>query len=343
MWPYDELAVSQGRSSSEFLIQTPWLSVTVNPAAEDLARVAAIATKIQTGALGADDRFELTWLLKPLTALPLAYFLPRPAEELLGPDHHSVLKPVATNLGPERVWTWDLDATLQFCQTPQGYDPLSLLSVARRFHLIDLLQGNPLAEAMALIRTFPANSERHRQATAIIVRQNHYVTSRCDSSLAPAVAIAQSAASAVSEFINAEKGHDKLLEKALRSLVADPQTVPVLPATAMLMDLLQLSASRNLLGFALAVDIFERASYSEKDPLAAFLADGGYDRAAKQIDVHKKINDSGDHENVSLGLLAQMAAVDRDYATEALRLAEAVSQAVLGVSSQILNAVTGLA
>ena len=108
------------------------------------------------------------------------------------------------------------------------------------------------------------------------------------------------------------------------------------------MDLLRQSASRNLLGFALAVDIFERASYTEKDPLASFLSEGGYERAAKQIDVHKKINDLGDHENVSLGLLEKMAPVDRAYATEALRLAEAVSQAVLGVSAQILDAVKNL-
>jgi hypothetical protein len=170
-----------------------------------------------------------------------------------------------------------------------------------------------------------------------MVRQNHYITQRCRASLLPAIRTAQSAKPLVEAFIREENGHDRILEIALKSLVDDPESVPVSSQSKLVMHLLSWAGQRNFLGFAMAVDCFERSTYEDVDPLAQLLLKGGFEKAAKQVNRHKEINDAGEHENVACGLLRPMAPVSVPYATEALRIAELVTLAVNTVAQSAVD------
>jgi hypothetical protein len=91
------------------------------------------------------------------------------------------------------------------------------------------------------------------------------------------------------------------------------------------MHLLEFCAHRNFLAFAIAIEMFERSNYDECDPMAQALKKGGFAKSADFINVHMKINDQGDHENIARTFLQFMDLCNRDYAREALRLAELLS------------------
>ncbi|MDQ3233835.1 MAG: hypothetical protein M3Q07_18615, partial [Pseudobdellovibrionaceae bacterium] len=173
----------------------------------------------------------------------------------------------------------------------------------------------------------------YRRMVMLLVRQNHYVTEQCQASLAPALDLAGQAKDHVAGFMAAEKGHDLILGSALKSMTDDLSSLPVCLSTRTLMKLLKFVAGRNLLAFAMVIEMFERSSYESIDPLASLLAKGGFDKAASLVNRHKEINDAGGHENIAASFLEFMAPCNPDYALEAMHLAELVSV--------ISNSVTG--
>jgi len=372
MWPYDELTASRGPTSHEFKIQTPWVSLKLKADESNHSRLEALVEKIQNGTLTLDDRHEASWMLRSLLDYPIAYILPRAAPQFTNGDSHQLLDLEYQKISPlifveqgvaslfdttafnqsylakafsAREWNWDLEASLQFSKVSAStseFDPYSLLSLARRFSLVESTRLSKTRDLFELVTTLKTDPAKHKNACALVLRQNHYVTQKCNASLQPALELAQRARPAVNEFISSELGHDKLLARALLSLDQDPESTAVADSSAALMEILKLSASRNFLAFALAVDIFERSAYAERDPLATLLDAGGFENAAKQIDVHKGINDSGAHENISLQFLQFMGPVSEAYATEALRFAELVSALVQSVSAEIAEKVREL-
>ena len=76
----------------------------------------------------------------------------------------------------------------------------------------------------------------------------------------------------------------------------------------------------------MAVDIFERNGYDDKDKLAELLKTGGMHQSAKGLDRHMQINDAGDHENVALSFIEYMAPVSKGYLQEALQICELTSR-----------------
>lgn len=217
-----------------------------------------------------------------------------------------------------------------------GYDPESLFSISRRFHLLNDIENNKTAELLEFMSTLQKGSPEFNKISAVVMRQNHYITENCEKVLSAALPLAQSAEPAVSGFIRAEAGHDKILAKALRALGTDAQSVPVLDCVTSLMELFHLAAKRNFLAFSMIVDIFERTSYRSEDPFAKVLQEGGAKAAASQIEVHREINDFGGHENIAIEFLKDMGPVSEEYATEALRLTELVTQVVHSISKDTL-------
>jgi len=358
-WPYDEVSIArESPSSPRFLISAPWLTFAVKVDDDSLAKTDAIVGKIQSGTLCAEDSDDLTWFLSALAKRPVAYILPRGHE--FGTDTHQLIDQTIDYSSPRSAvnslvseknsltsryaeqalpmpWSWDHRAVLDFARTPTGLDPESLFSVARRFHLLNDLENNKTGELLEYVQTLKNDSEKFRQASALIVRQNHHITQKCDPTLRAALPLAKGAEKMVLDFIQAESGHDKILLKALTALGVTPDSVPALDVTVALMDVFQIAARRNLLGFAMIVDIFERTSYQEEDPMTSLLKSGGEERAGRQMDIHRAINDSGGHENVALGFLANMKSVDEAYASEALFLAELVTLIIHQVSSETLR------
>ncbi len=348
-WPYDEVKASR-EDGAKLVVSAPWLTFHIDINPQDADRAGRIAKKISAGQISADDLNDINWLFSSLSSYPFAYVLPRPSP--FGTDQH-VTSATTLNLNSPREtlaglgldsnvalthdWTWDTDAALGFSKTDAGFDPETLFSVARRFHLLNDMDNNKTAELLTFMGTLPKGSAEFRDNSALVMRQNHFITEKCEAVLSAALPLAQNAEGSIREFIQAEKGHDKILSRALHSLGADAQQVPVLDCVRVLMELFQLIATRNLLAFSMVVDIFERTSYHGNDPFAKVLQDGGEILAASQIELHRDINDSGGHENVAIGFLKDMQPVSADYAVEALRLSELLTQVIHQLSAETLT------
>jgi hypothetical protein len=367
-WPYDEVTLKPNDLGLGFVIETPWMNTKIQVAQDHLARVKALADKFSSGKLGPEHLGEINWLFRPLTALPLCYTLPRrkwpasldyhrtkdkklqnlvPIAFLLQcaiePAHASDVAKVAQDPIFSEDWRWDLAGALQFAKSDEGIDPLAFFSVVRRYHLLSAVEDNQTQRLYDFVKQLLPNTAAYHDACALMVRQNHYVTARCHQALTPALDLAQKARAQVQEFIAAEHGHDRILDIAIRSLGTEPDTIPVNSHTKVLMDLLQFAAQRNFLAFAMAVDFFERSSYQNADPLAMLLSEGGMKTAARQINKHMDINDAGGHENVAAQFLNFMGPIDRDYAEEALHLAEVITHVMNRISfgdQSLLNSKT---
>lgn len=359
-WPYDEVTLSFGANQTEIIVDSPWLTTTPIVREDQLPRVQKLVKAFTQKNFAELELSDVNWFFGPLATYPLCYILPGSP---LGPDvsSHELLDrsfiegtPKSTLLSiicdsghlqdAELIaqhplfqgdWKWDVEGAIEFASTPQGIDPRSLFTVARRYHLLSATADDKTRDLYEFVLSLGSESEELKRASALMVRQNHYVTQRCNSSLTPALGLCKSGAGPLGHFINEEQGHDRILFAALKSLVTDPLSVPVTSESKILMDLLGFSAGRNFLSFAINVDAFERSSYEDSDPLARVLREGGFDKASRQIDNHKAINDEGEHENLALSFINTIAPVSRDYAIEALRISELTSNLMNAVSSGV--------
>ncbi|MES2504016.1 MAG: hypothetical protein V4534_03975 [Myxococcota bacterium] len=342
-WPYEEvLFKATDLSRGQFALECPWLTseFEVVPNSKNFQ---ALTSHIDKPTLSPD----LAELWAGLSTLPIVYHLPRLypfgtdahfAKEVLACESPSSC---AQSLGIEadaffeKEWTWDHDAILKMAAIGDCafYDPITLLSIARRFHYLDCSDNkiDELYQKVASIQDIPTR----KQALATLVRQNHYVTEQCQSSLEPAMDLAGSAAQDLASFMNAERGHDKLLGRSLLALNAQSPSWAALDATQALMNILRVSAEKNFLAFCINLDFFEKPQFKEKDGLAELLENSAEFTAAKSLHIHKKINDEGGHESVPLTLLTHMRPVDKVYAHQALCLAELASFAIAQIPYQL--------
>lgn len=355
-WPYDEVSFGLSPETRVLSCKAPWLKIEVAIDDSEFSTISLITEKFHSQTISGNDVALVHSLMDRFQKFPVSYLLPSPKK---GNDIHAstgllekcpgLRQILARALRDESLTTtvdevlsflsrenfeWDAEAALNFASVNGQIHPESLFSVARRYHLIDTIQ-NDKGEAV-FSHTESLTPQERKQIVAILVRQNHFVTSRCQESLLPALALAQSSRTEVEDFIRAENGHDRILAMALKEITDTPELLPVAPTTICLMNLLKLTASTNFLAFAIAVDFFERSTYQESDPLAQLLVNAGFEKAAKQIERHREINDVGEHENVACEFLKPMQLCSADYALEALRLAETVSLVMNQVTSSAL-------
>jgi len=346
-WPYDEVSLKNIDSSGQFEISSPWLSFRFSLEPKDHARALSLARKIDAGDLKPSDLADLNWLFGAFAAYPLSYLLPRPG--LFGSDLAIVIPGIAlecpralsdfltkAQTSLPQTWLWELEPALTLSATAGGHDPFTLFSVARRYHLLSEVEKDETRALNEQVNALPQGSEAFVSASSLILRQNHYITQRCEEVLSAALPSCGSSRAAVQAFIDAEAGHDKILEKAFSKLAVAPSAIPVLPSVQALMDTFK-GAAENLLAFAMIVDIFERSDYAPEDPLAALLKKGGKEDAAKHIQNHRHINDLGGHENLALTFLDALKPVSAEYAEQALRLAELASCAAILQSTESLK------
>jgi hypothetical protein len=359
-WPYDEVMLDSPGEDNVVHIKSPWLTAKVKFKAEDRDRIENLAEKFSSQSLSATDIPLINWFFTELDHYPLCYIIPAPkAHET---DAHDIRDPSLLNLPfaeflrsiisqsnylnkdesakiaadfEQKDWSWDAEAALGFAQHQGKIHPESLFTVVRRFHLLDVLEKDQGKETFKFIESL--DGENFARAAAILVRQNHFVTQKCQEALLPANQIAGRARGQVEDFVKAENGHDLILNVALKALHPHPESLPVSLHTKALMSLLQFAAERNFLAFAMAVDFFERSSYEKIDPMAQLLLKGGFEKAAKQINRHMEINDAGGHENVACSFLEPMAPCSPDYALEALRIAETVSLLMNNITASALE------
>jgi hypothetical protein len=355
-WPYDEVIIQTNQNENEVLIDCPWLKSEIEIDTKDYPLAKALSAKMQTSGLEANDINAATSFFSALSSYPLSYILPRATwntnldtfkshfsnldekeifeflSEFLQEDINEGAKSLILN-----TWDWDTEGALNFSKTANGIDPVSLFTVARRFHLLSSVDTKSTEEIYNFVQSLDPSSELYQEACALMTRQNHYVTLLCGESLAPALENSGQAKHVVQEFIDDEFGHDRILAQALQSFGKSPEQIPVLLSSEILMKILKAAAKNNLLAFAMIVDFFERSSYQDSDPLAQVLRKGGYLKAAGQIDKHKDINDEGEHENVALEFLDYMGPCDNQYAAEALKIAELATYFMNSIASEAVS------
>ena len=306
-WPYDEVKLLKGKAPGEFVVQAPWISTQTVIGDNDIPRAARLADKYATETVGPTDLADINWFFGALRKYPLCYELARKqwAEDLDVPtlqdrslvdcppnkflelvisraEHFSAAQSVSESLPFLGDWSWDAQGALQFSVAQTGVDPKALFSVVRRFHLLNAMQWNRTSKLYEKVKARVAETDWFTNACQLMVRQNHYVTQRCDGALKPALTHAKSAREKVEDFIKDERGHDRILGLALVAMGVEAEAVPVTAQSKILMDLLEFCAQRNFLAFAMAVDMFEASPYQETDPLADVLTFGGFTQAAKQ-------------------------------------------------------------
>ena len=339
LWPYEELTLSRGRSPGEFVVSTPWCARAIQ--ASPTGR--ALADRILAEGANVEDLLDCySGLLQPLIHEPFCYILPRTAEASAG-DEPRFRSGAIDRLAADR-WTWDADAALAMSQLEgQGrHDPLTLLSVFRRYALLDGVEADANGALCARLESLAERPAALGRAAALVTAQNLHVTRRCEAALLAALPRAQRAAPALRAFIAAEKGHDRLLARALRSIV-EARNVPApwtrpLAHTVSLMDVFEAAGRANFLAFAFGVSLFEQADDSEEDRVAKAFAAGGLTEAAALLERHRAINVEGAHDRVVFELLRFMAPVTPEYARQAARWAERLSGLINGYAGSVEDA-----
>jgi hypothetical protein len=318
LWPYDEVQITQNEKGVNF--KAPWVSVSfpqkiADPVFERLLEIRA------SGPQNKDEVLLMDSLMRPVKKYPIYFFLPKPQRPV---DAH--LKGYSFQSAESIRWNMEPMFTLGQVQ-PGFYDVVSVLSYCRLFHLLDL--NRYLATVSRDIQLQDMSGESLRAATLLFLRQNHYVTQRCEEVLTPAVGLHPSSSNKVKEFIREEQGHDKLLALSFKELGVAEESIPVLPSLVAVMDFFAEIASTNLLGFCFVVDMFERSPEAGRNPIVQALTKLGELKAAKPIQAHSNINVHGGHDNESVEILDTLGAVPEAYVVEGVLLAQKASDLMI--------------
>ncbi len=360
--PYDELQIDFNETTNSLNLQVPWLKIATQVEVENPDILKKCLLNLKNGTVSASDLQTISTVLESFSKYPVYYIVPSPKKgdsfqitdtSLLGKKLPETLQQISVieknsleginganqqemlNAAARKEFSWNIEEALDFSSLGDEIHPESLLTVARRYYMLDSVENSKVVPVYQQIKNL-ADVQRVK-AVAFIVRQNHYVTERCLASVKPALLNSQNAKPKVEEFIREETGHDAILNRALKELGFQKENLPVSINAKAIMDLLGFAAKRNFLAFAIMVDFFERSNYSETDPLADLLIECGMAAAAKFINVHMNINDAGGHELMSLEFLKTMAPCSKEYATEALMLSELASVFMNRISAETLS------
>jgi hypothetical protein len=300
LWPYDECKFVFDQKTLELKISTPWQKATFSVASTKASQFEQLISALETPPTAGSLAF-ISKILSPFANHPFFYFLPRPLKKDLVLKNDSSLSSTTQE-------NWDTDLALQLSRIDNdNYDAVSLLTVLRRYYLLELLEKISDSPVLSLISQ-SSDGEKSKKALALLVRQNHFVTASCDDMLTPAIDLHPASAEKIREFIAAERGHDKILAHALKSMNVSPENEKILRSTMDLTTFFKTQATEDILTFSFMVDIFERSSNGEH-PLARVLREKGFEAAAKAIQNHANINIEEEHHNEGLEIIEGLGGI----------------------------------
>lgn len=319
LWPYDEVEIVKTDDGVQF--KAPWVNVTY-PQKVDTQAFERFENIKKNGPQSEADIQLVDSLLRPVAKYPLYFCLP---------NHN---KKIDTHLPAERTSStkasvlWETENILNFSQTPkERFDAISVLSCCRLSHLKDLMT---YLQTVAKDLKLPLlEGNKLREATLLFLRQNHYVTQRCEGVLTPAQNLHPNSTEKIKEFIREEQGHDKLLALSFKELNTSAESIQVLPSLVKLMDLFEQVAQVNLLAFCFIIDMFERSPEAGKNPMVQALLKLGEDKAAKPIQTHANINVHGGHDNESVEILDTVGLLPKWYIQEGIFWAQKASDLMI--------------
>lgn len=316
-WPYEEVEIKT--NNSKLHITCPWLKVSLGFEASE-SEVQSVLDILEEGPSSLEDIQKVNALLDLFTNLPIFYVVPRPlpADKELG----------GYQLDDEIDSHWNIQEIVDEVKTPEGLvDPIALFSHLRKLQILDVMQmgdSGSLTKAMKEV-----SKDKEMELLAYALRQNHYVTQRCQEVISPAEDLHSGCAPLIREFLEDEKDHDLLLQRSFEHLGINYADVPVGENLVKLMDHFKFLAENNIVALATLIDVFERSGKSEENPMIVKLKELGQDEAAKPLEAHLNINEDGDHDQAGIELLAPLGAISEDYAKKAVALFATASELIV--------------
>lgn len=318
LWPYDEVEITQDEKGVHY--KSPWVTVSFPQKIADSVFHRLIEIR-KNGPQNKEEILLMDSLLRPVKKYPIYYCLPNLQKNA---DTH--LKKFSFTTG--EALRWDAESVLSMSQIQKDlYDGVSTLMCFRLKHLQDLNRYLATVPKDLTLQNFENSSLR--EAALLYLRQNHYVTQRCEGVLEPAIHLHPACTAKVKEFIREEQGHDKLLALSFKELGVTEDSIRVLPSLIRLMDFFAEVAKTNLLGFCFIIDMFERSPESDKNPMVLALLKMGEVKAAKPIQAHSNINVHGGHDNESVEILEPLGALPKSYVMQGLLLAQKASDLMI--------------
>ncbi len=342
--PYQELRAEFFPQESLLRLITPWTTVEADVAADRAEAVANACHAINSFSQGGDHA-EASELLSAFKDHHVAYLRPRRLP--LVPEQCSRTKAtvrrnvesspeawvdsympiIAHAMEPLPPWEFDVNACLAHASI-DGTDVFDAASAYRFImHWVFLRLTGPIEVHTRffelMTKLLQEDEPAFFAAAKFALRQYHHVTSTSFDCLLPALDTMTFAKKLVHKLVHEEQGHGRYTADSLRKLGVDhPSSLPLVPESVGIMDLLRITTTLNPLAFACLFNVFELAGEQDEDPLAALLARSSKPEAANGIRAHFDFNKAGAHFTSGILLLEGMGGVDSYTVLEAARCVE---------------------
>ncbi len=341
-YPYPQLEIHWIHDTSRFKLNLPWVELEVEVTDDDLPWVEK-AIGLLNNTPG-DPRVQK--FLSLLNHHFIAYHAPHPKESSEKKLDDMDIKdiPLATpedlirwiapscNLSQDYMdiltsWQWDVLEIAGISKIPETpyYDPLSVITFLwGKVLTVDAEGGiyrEKLTQGLDALRV--QNEASFFEYMKKLIRQTHYITEKFQEYCPLALTTFTQGTSAINQFIEEEKGHDKLMSSSLKILDCDdPSQIAPYSQTVILMEAFKKAAQTCPLAFTALVGFFEGGTYGASDPLADILKKSSKPKAAQGYARHFDINRDHHHNKVIYNLAAKIPAVSYDAVVFVSRLLE---------------------
>lgn len=174
------------------------------------------------------------------------------------------------------------------------------------------------------------------ESLKVAIKQNHFITSKCDSILTEAINKFPEASKELKEYQQEEHGHDELIARALKFM--DGTNEEVLEETEQIIRILKNSVQESLLSFCGCLDFFEGIKFSNQDsPLGAAVEKAFGKKAANPLHRHFKINRQHDHDQIGISILMKKPQGSSEEFDQALKTTRRLSQAANRLNQKIFS------
>jgi hypothetical protein len=211
------------------------------------------------------------------------------------------------------ILAWDHKKIVKESAIKEGFCSLSAFSLIQK----EMFSNFPISKSAKNVNTIIAT-----------LQQSYYVTSQCCEALEGAISFFNYE---LEEYINSEKGHHHIIEKALNCLKAKHDLTQIHPATISCIKLLKFTAEYYPFAFCCSLSFFEQGSFYETDPLVDSLLSMGEQEAAKAVNIHFSINKKDAHHMIGFNLVQQIPIVS----TKDLLIGSIVCETLIQLSHEL--------
>lgn len=276
IWPYEETEFQVNKTEQIFSLKAPWLRSSFRiPSGERLVYEQAIA--ITTHAPSPKSLAIVKDAFFQISHYPFFYFLPR--QDLLS---DKVVKNIIWPT-PHKDHPWDKKAALELAKvSTETFDPVTLISILRRYYLLELKQQIKEESIFTIISRFP-DFERSRKGLAIVLRQLHYMYERVLADCQEATSLHRDCSTNVALYIEKAKKGAQVLNLSLGTMDYTPEEIVVSEQTKVLAEKMIEMSKQDLLGFSFIADMLEQSFLPKERPLAEILRDNGFWHSVNEV------------------------------------------------------------